>query len=97
MPWASLAAPCATGYRLGQCVLEAPRAIYAPNLRGQHRDAQSIRLDVADGRNERQVLVIYGKDRPGAGVLFIMLPWTAEPVLDRTGREALYQPGEKDE
>jgi alkylation response protein AidB-like acyl-CoA dehydrogenase len=27
----------------------------------------------------------------------LMLPWTAELVLDRMGREALYQPGEKDE
>jgi alkylation response protein AidB-like acyl-CoA dehydrogenase len=27
----------------------------------------------------------------------LMLPWTAELVVDRTGREALYEPGEKDE
>ena len=27
----------------------------------------------------------------------LMLPWTAELVLDRMGREALYQPGEKDD
>jgi alkylation response protein AidB-like acyl-CoA dehydrogenase len=27
----------------------------------------------------------------------LMLPWTAELVLDRMGREALYEPGEKDE
>jgi alkylation response protein AidB-like acyl-CoA dehydrogenase len=27
----------------------------------------------------------------------LMLPWTAELVLDRMGREALYLPGEKDE
>ena len=27
----------------------------------------------------------------------LMLPWTAELVLDRMGRESLYQPGEKDE
>jgi alkylation response protein AidB-like acyl-CoA dehydrogenase len=27
----------------------------------------------------------------------LMLPWTAELVLDRMGRETLYQPGEKDE
>ena len=27
----------------------------------------------------------------------LMLPWTAELVLDRMGREALYRPGEKDE
>jgi hypothetical protein len=26
-----------------------------------------------------------------------MLPWTAEICVDRIGREALYQPGEKDE
>lgn len=27
----------------------------------------------------------------------LMLPWTAELVLDRMGREALYEAGEKDE
>jgi len=27
----------------------------------------------------------------------LMLPWTAELVLDRIGREALYEPGETDE
>jgi len=27
----------------------------------------------------------------------LMLPWTAELVLDRMGREALYEPGEKDD
>jgi alkylation response protein AidB-like acyl-CoA dehydrogenase len=27
----------------------------------------------------------------------LMLPWTAELVMDRLGREALYEPGEKDE
>jgi alkylation response protein AidB-like acyl-CoA dehydrogenase len=27
----------------------------------------------------------------------LMLPWTAELVMDRMGREALYEPGEKDE
>ena len=27
----------------------------------------------------------------------LMLPWTAELVLDRMGREALYEPGERDE
>jgi len=26
-----------------------------------------------------------------------MLPWTAELCLDRIGREALYEPGERDE
>jgi hypothetical protein len=26
-----------------------------------------------------------------------MLPWTAELVLDRMGRETLYEAGEKDE
>jgi hypothetical protein len=26
-----------------------------------------------------------------------MLPWTAELCMDRIGREALYEPGEKDE
>jgi hypothetical protein len=26
-----------------------------------------------------------------------MLPWTAELVLDRMGRETLYQPGERDD
>jgi len=26
-----------------------------------------------------------------------MLPWTAEICLDRIGREALYEPGEKDD
>jgi len=26
-----------------------------------------------------------------------MLPWTAEICVDRIGREALYEPGEKDE
>jgi len=25
-----------------------------------------------------------------------MLPWTAELILDRMGRETLYEPGEKD-
>jgi alkylation response protein AidB-like acyl-CoA dehydrogenase len=36
---------------------------------------------------------IYRDSRCGA----LMLPWTAEICLDRLGREALYQPGEKDE
>ena len=27
----------------------------------------------------------------------LMLPWTAELVLDRMGRETLYEPGERDE
>jgi alkylation response protein AidB-like acyl-CoA dehydrogenase len=36
---------------------------------------------------------IYRDSRCGS----LMLPWTAELVLDRMGREALYQPGEKDE
>ena len=27
----------------------------------------------------------------------LMLPWTAELVLDRMGRETLYEAGEKDE
>jgi hypothetical protein len=27
----------------------------------------------------------------------LMLPWTAELVLDRMGRETLYEPGETDE
>ena len=36
---------------------------------------------------------LYRDSRCGA----LMLPWTAELVLDRMGREALYQPGEKDE
>jgi alkylation response protein AidB-like acyl-CoA dehydrogenase len=27
----------------------------------------------------------------------LMLPWTAELCMDRIGREALYEPGEKDE
>jgi hypothetical protein len=26
-----------------------------------------------------------------------MLPWTTELILDRMGRETLYEPGEKDE
>jgi hypothetical protein len=26
-----------------------------------------------------------------------MLPWTAEICLDRIGRQALYEPGERDE
>jgi hypothetical protein len=26
-----------------------------------------------------------------------MLPWTAELVLDRMGRETLYEPGENDD
>ena len=26
----------------------------------------------------------------------LMLPWTAELILDRMGRETLYEPGEKD-
>ncbi|RYF42111.1 MAG: acyl-CoA dehydrogenase [Comamonadaceae bacterium] len=36
---------------------------------------------------------LYRDSRCGA----LMLPWTAELVLDRMGREALYLPGEKDE
>jgi alkylation response protein AidB-like acyl-CoA dehydrogenase len=36
---------------------------------------------------------IYRDSRCGS----LMLPWTAELVLDRMGRETLYQPGEKDE
>ncbi|WP_427914144.1 acyl-CoA dehydrogenase family protein [Ramlibacter sp. MMS24-I3-19] len=36
---------------------------------------------------------IYRDSRCGS----LMLPWTAELVLDRMGREALYEPGEKDE
>jgi hypothetical protein len=27
----------------------------------------------------------------------LTLPWTAEQVLDRMGRETLYQPGERDD
>jgi alkylation response protein AidB-like acyl-CoA dehydrogenase len=36
---------------------------------------------------------VYRDSRCGS----LMLPWTAELVLDRMGRETLYQPGEKDE
>lgn len=36
---------------------------------------------------------IYRDSRCGS----LMLPWTAELVLDRMGREALYEPGEKDD
>jgi alkylation response protein AidB-like acyl-CoA dehydrogenase len=36
---------------------------------------------------------LYRDSRCGA----LMLPWTAELCLDRIGREALYEPGEKDE
>jgi alkylation response protein AidB-like acyl-CoA dehydrogenase len=36
---------------------------------------------------------IYRDSRCGS----LMLPWTAEICLDRIGREALYEPGEKDE
>jgi alkylation response protein AidB-like acyl-CoA dehydrogenase len=36
---------------------------------------------------------IYRDSRCGS----VMLPWTAEICLDRIGREALYEPGEKDE
>jgi alkylation response protein AidB-like acyl-CoA dehydrogenase len=36
---------------------------------------------------------IYRDSRCGS----LMLPWTAELVLDRMGREALYEPGEKDQ
>jgi len=36
---------------------------------------------------------IYRDSRCGA----LMLPWTAELCLDRIGREALYEAGEKDE
>ena len=36
---------------------------------------------------------LYRDSRCGA----LMLPWTAELVLDRMGREALYHPGERDE
>ena len=36
---------------------------------------------------------LYRDSRCGA----LMLPWTAELVLDRMGRETLYQPGERDD
>jgi alkylation response protein AidB-like acyl-CoA dehydrogenase len=36
---------------------------------------------------------LYRDSRHGS----LMPPWTAELVLDRMGREALYRPGEKDE
>jgi alkylation response protein AidB-like acyl-CoA dehydrogenase len=36
---------------------------------------------------------IYRDSRCGS----LMLPWTAEICIDRIGREALYEPGEKDE
>jgi alkylation response protein AidB-like acyl-CoA dehydrogenase len=36
---------------------------------------------------------IYRDSRCGS----LMLPWTAELVLDRMGRETLYEPGERDE
>ena len=36
---------------------------------------------------------LYRDSRCGA----LMLPWTAELILDRMGRETLYEPGEKDE
>jgi alkylation response protein AidB-like acyl-CoA dehydrogenase len=36
---------------------------------------------------------LYRDSRCGA----LMLPWTAELVLDRMGRETLYEAGEKDE
>ena len=36
---------------------------------------------------------IYRDSRCGS----LMLPWTAELVLDRMGRETLYEAGEKDE
>lgn len=36
---------------------------------------------------------LYRDSRCGA----LMLPWTAELILDRMGREALYRPGEKDD
>ncbi len=36
---------------------------------------------------------LYRDSRCGA----LMLPWTAELILDRMGRETLYQPGEKDD
>jgi alkylation response protein AidB-like acyl-CoA dehydrogenase len=36
---------------------------------------------------------IYRDSRCGS----LMLPWTAEICVDRIGREALYEPGEKDE
>jgi alkylation response protein AidB-like acyl-CoA dehydrogenase len=36
---------------------------------------------------------LYRDSRCGA----LMLPWTAELVMDRMGREALYEPGEKDD
>ena len=36
---------------------------------------------------------MYRDSRCGA----LMLPWTAELCLDRIGREALYEPGERDE
>jgi alkylation response protein AidB-like acyl-CoA dehydrogenase len=35
---------------------------------------------------------LYRDSRCGA----LMLPWTAELITDRLGREALYEPGEKD-
>ena len=36
---------------------------------------------------------LYRDSRCGA----LMLPWTAELILDRMGRETLYRPGEKDD
>jgi hypothetical protein len=36
---------------------------------------------------------LYRDARCGA----LMLPWTAELCMDRIGRDALYEPGEKDE
>jgi len=36
---------------------------------------------------------LYRDSRCGA----LMLPWTAELILDRMGRETLYEPGERDE
>jgi alkylation response protein AidB-like acyl-CoA dehydrogenase len=36
---------------------------------------------------------IYRDSRCGS----LMLPWTAEICLDRIGRQALYEPGEKDD
>jgi len=71
-------------YAAQHSVMENANAIAAKALRTCGGQAMFKNLSL-----ER----IYRDSRCGS----LMLPWTAEICLDRIGREALYEPGEKDE
>jgi alkylation response protein AidB-like acyl-CoA dehydrogenase len=71
-------------YAAQYTVMENANAIAAKSLRTCGGQAMLKSLPL-----ER----IYRDSRCGS----LMLPWTAEICLDRIGREALYEPGEKDE